>query len=39
MGIKGNEKADKAVKQAIYMPDITKTRLPYTYYCLTIKRA
>ena len=34
MGIKGNEKADKAAKQAIDIPDMTTTRLPYTDYYL-----
>ena len=39
IGIKGNEEADKAAKQAIDMPGITTTRLPYTDYYLTIRRA
>ena len=30
IGIKRNEEADKASKQAIDMPGITTTRLPYT---------
>ena len=34
MGIKGNKEAEK---QAIDMPGMTKTRLPYTDYFLTIK--
>ena len=34
IGIKGNEEADKAVKQAIYMPVMTITRLPYKDYYL-----
>ena len=29
IGIKGNEEADKAAKQAIDMPEMTTTRLPY----------
>ena len=39
IGIKGNEEADKAAKQAIDMPGMTTTRLPHTDYCLTIRRA
>ena len=39
IGIKGNEETDKAAKRAIYMPGMTITRLPYTDYYLTIKRA
>ena len=39
IGIKGNEEADKAAKQAIDMPGMTTTRLPYTDYYLTIRRA
>ena len=35
-GIKGNE---EAAKQAIDMPEMTTTRLPYTYYYLTIRRS
>ena len=30
IGVKGNEEADKAAKQAIDIPGMTKTRLPYT---------
>ena len=36
-GIKGNEKADRAAKQAIDIPEMT-TRLPYTEYFLTIRK-
>ena len=36
---KGNEEADKAVKQAINMPGMTTTRLPHTDYYPTIRRA
>ena len=32
MGIKGNEETDKAAKEAIDMPGVTTTRLPYTNY-------
>ena len=35
----GNEKADKATKQAIDVPGITTTRLPYIDYYLAIGRA
>ena len=38
-GIKGYEETDKAAKRAIYMPGMTITRLPYTDYYLTIRRA
>ena len=38
-GIKGNEEADKAAKQAIDLQGMTTTRLPYTDYYLTIRRA
>ena len=38
-GIKGNEEADKAAKEAIYMPGMITTRLPYTDYYQTIRRA
>ena len=31
--------ADKAAKQEIDMPGMTKTRLPHTEYYLTIRRA
>ena len=37
--IKGNEEADKAEKQAIDMPGMTTSRLPYTDYYLIIIRA
>ena len=37
-GIKRNE-ADKVAKEAIDMSGLTTTRLPYTDYYLTIKRA
>ena len=36
---KGNEETDKAAKQAIDIPGMTTTRLPYTDYNLTIRRA
>ena len=39
MGIIKNEEADKATKQAIDMPRVTTTRIPYTDYYLTIRRA
>ena len=39
IGVKGNEEADKAAKQAIDIPGITTTRLPYTDYYLIIRRA
>ena len=39
IGIKENEEADKAAKQAIDMLGITIKRLPYTDYYLTIRRA
>ena len=39
IGIKGNEEADKAEKQAIDILGMTTTRLPYTNYYLTIRRA
>ena len=39
MGIKENEEADKAAKQAIDIPGMTSTRIPYTDYYLTIRRA
>ena len=39
IGFKGNEKADRAAKQAIDMPEMTKRRQPYTDYYLTIRRA
>ena len=38
MGIEGNEEADKAAKQAIDMPGMITTWLPYTDYYLTIRR-
>ena len=34
--VKGNEEADKAAKQIINMQGMTKTRLPYVDYYLTI---
>ena len=39
VGVKGNEEADKAAKQAIDMPGVTTTRLPYIDYYVTIWRA
>ena len=39
IGIKGNGEADKTAKQSIDMPGKTTTRLPYTDYNLTIRRA
>ena len=39
MRIKGNKEADKAAKEAVDMPGVTKTRLPYTDYYLIINRA
>ena len=39
IGVKGNEKADKAAKQAIDIPGMTTTSLPYTDYYQTIRRA
>ena len=36
--LKRNEEADKAAKQAIDMPGITTTRLPFTDYYLIIRR-
>ena len=39
IGVKGNEEANKAAKQAIDIPGMTTTRLPYTDYYLTIRRA
>ena len=38
-GIKGNEEADKAAKEATDMPGLITTRLPYTDYYQTIRRA
>ena len=38
-GIKGNEEADKAAKEATDMPGVITTRLPYTDYYQTIRRA
>ena len=38
-GIKGNEEAGTAEKQAIDMPRMTTKSLPHTYYYLTINRA
>ena len=37
--IKKNEEADKAEKQTIDIPGMTKTRQPYTDYYLTIRKA
>ena len=39
MGIKGNEEADKAAKEAIDVLGLTSTGLPYTDYYSTIRRA
>ena len=39
MGIKGNEETDKAAKEVIDVPGVSKTRLPNTDYYLTIRRA
>ena len=39
MVIKGNEEADKAAKEATDMPGLITTRLPYTDYYQTIRRA
>ena len=39
IGVKGNEEADKTAKQLIDIPDMATTRLPYTDYYLTIRRA
>ena len=39
IGIKGNKEADKAAEQAIDMPGMITTRLPYTDNCLSMKRA
>ena len=38
IGIKGNEEAVKAAKQAIDMQGMTATILPYTDYYLNIRR-
>ena len=37
--MKENEEANKATKQAIDMPRMATTKLPYTNYYLTIRRA
>ena len=37
--IKGNEEANKAAKQALYMPGMTTKRLPYIDYLMTIRIA
>ena len=37
-GIKGNEEADKAAKQAIDIPRMTTTKLPHTDYYLSIRK-
>ena len=39
IGVKGNEQADKAAKQAIEIPGMTTMRLPYSDYYQTIRRA
>ena len=39
IGVKGNEETGKAAKLAIYMSGMTTTRLLYTEYYLTIRRA
>ena len=39
IGVKGNEEADIAAKQAIDMTGMTTTRLPHTDCYLTIRRA
>ena len=39
IGIKGNEEAHKAAKQATDMPEMTTTRLPHIDYKLTISSA
>ena len=39
MGIKGNKEADKTAKYTIGMPGVITTRLPYTDYYLTNRRA
>ena len=39
IGIKGNEEPDKVAKQAIDLPGMTTSKLPYTDYYLTIRRA
>ena len=39
MGSKGNEETAKAAKQALDISRMTTTRLPYTEYYLTIRRA
>ena len=38
-GVKRNEDADQAAKEATEMPGLVTTRLPYTDYYLTIRRA
>ena len=35
-GIKGNEEADKAAKEATDMPGMTTTRLPFTDYLFSV---
>ena len=37
--IKGNEEANQAAKRAMDMSRMSTTRLPYTDYYLTIRRA
>ena len=39
IGIKGNEEADRAAKQATNIPGMSTMKLPYTDYYLTIRRA
>ena len=39
IGVKRNEQADKATKQAIEIPGMTTMRLPYSDYYQTIRRA
>ena len=36
-GITGNEEADRTAKQAIDVPGMTTTRLPYTDYYFNIR--
>ena len=38
-GVKGNKEAEKAAKQAINLQGMATTKLPYTDYYLTIRRA
>ena len=39
IGIKENKEGDKTAKQAIDLPGMTTSKLPYTDYYLTIRRA